>query len=387
VDKGEVHEGNAYLITPSVRIDGTLDGDLFAVAASADVKGTVKGDVGFVGRSFRLDGRVEDAARIWAADVRLDGVVDGEVIASGAKILIGPDGVVRGDARLYASEIEVQGTVDGDLVAAGGVVKLTGKVTGDASVTCDSFQVGPEAKIAGDLDYSARKKLDAASLEPVVAGEVRFDEQIEKDADVDVDRARETAEKFRVAHEDQSSSGFGTRIFAFFAALVVGLLALRTFRGATPTVVGYVGTDPLKSLGVGFLTVLSAIAAVFAAILIITIPLVLIYWLLLLIAFYLGKIPVAVWIGRWGLGKLGRPSSSDAWSFTAGLFVLYVSFALPWLGTWIWFLSSLLGLGAIVLGARDHRLARRSPSPGGEPPPPPAAPPSETPAAPDATAG
>ena len=380
VGKGEVHKGNAYLITPSVRIDGTLAGDLFAIAASADVKGKIQGDVGFVGRSFRLDGQVDDAARIWAADVRIDGLVDGELIASGAKIVIGPKGVVRGSASLYASEIIVEGTVDGDLIAAGGVVRLAGKVTGEASVTCDSFDVEKGARIEGDLDYSSRKKLDTAVLSPVVGGEVRFDEQVE----VESTRERPAHEKLRIERADGGSSGFGTRIFAFFAALVVGSLALRAFRGAAPTVIGYVGTDPLKSLGVGFLTILSAIAAVFAVILIITIPLVLIYWLLLLIAFYLGKVPVAVWIGRWGLGKLGRASSSDAWSFVAGLFVLYVVFSIPILGTWLWFLVSLLGLGALVLGARDHRLARRSPEPAARPA---ASPPPVPPPAPDAPAG
>jgi hypothetical protein len=375
VAKGDVHKGNAYLITPSVRVDGTLDGDLFALAATATISGKVLGDVGFVGRSFEFDGYADDAVRIWAADVRIDGLVDGELIASGGRVRIGPKSVIRGDARLYASEIIVEGNVERDLTAAGGVVRLLGKIGGDSSITCDLLEVGPDARVRGDLDYQARRKLDDAVLAPIVGGTVRFGEKGGKTVDVDVDfeNGRSMAEKARVVHEEKGSRGFGTKIFAFFAALVVGLLALRTFRAAAPAVTDYVGSDPLKSLGVGFLTILSGIAAVFAAILIVTIPLVLIYWLLLLIAFYLGKIPVAVWVGRFGLGRIGRASASDGWAFVAGLFGLYLIYALPVVGTWIWFLTSLLGLGAIVLGARDHRLARRTPAPAAPAAPPPVA--------------
>ncbi len=363
VGEGDVHKGNAYLMTPSVRVDGTLDGDLFALAATATISGRVLGDIGFVGRSFELKGYADDAVRIWAAEVRIDGLVDGEVIASGGRVRIGPQAVIRGNAGLYASEIIVDGNVEGDLNAAGGVVRLQGKVGGNASITCDIFEVGPDARVRGDLDYEARKKLDDAVLSPIVGGDVRFGEKGGEaiDVDAEVEKARSMADKARVVHEEKGSRGFGTKIFAFFAALIVGLLALRTFRAAAPGVTDFVGSDPLKSLGVGFLTILSGIAAVFAVILIITIPLVLIYWLLLLIAFYLGKIPVAVWVGRFGLGRIGRAPVSDGWAFVAGLLALYLIYAVPIVGTWIWFLTSLLGLGAIVLGARDYRLARRTP--------------------------
>lgn len=375
VANGEVHKGNAYLMTPSVRVDGTLDGDLFALAATATIAGKVLGDIGFVGRSFELEGYADDAVRIWAAEVRVDGLVDGELIASGGRVRIGPKAVIRGDAALYASEIIVEGTVERDLKAAGGVVRLLGKVGGDSTITCDVFEVGPDARVRGDLDYEARKEVDDAVLTPRVGGTIRYGEKggTPVDVDAEVEEARSMAEKARVAREERGSSGFGTKIFAFFAALVVGLLALRTFRGTAPAVTDYVGSDPLKSLGVGFLTILSGIAAVFAVILIVTIPLILIYWLLLLIALYLGKIPVAVWLGRLGLGRIGRGSASDGWAFVAGLFVLYLIFAIPVVGTWIWFLTSLLGLGAIVLGARDYRLARRTPAPAAPVAPPPVA--------------
>lgn len=381
VDRGQTHKGNVYVITPGVRIDGKLDGDLFAAAATARIRGETTGDVMFVGRSFELSGKVEDAVRVWAGEVKIDGTVEGEVLASGGKVVVGPKARLRGDASFYASEIVVEGEITGDLHAAGGKVVLGGKVGGDVDVQCDHFVAGPEIRIGGDFAYAARKRMIVPDLDERVAGAIDFNDRSEKPE-------AESAPPIKVQPTRSGSGGFAPKIFAFFAATLVGLLALRTFRNAAPTVAGFVSADPLKSLGVGFLTVLASIAAVFAIILIVTIPLVLIFWLLVLIAFYLGKIPVGLRVGRFALEKLGRAGVGDGWALVAGLVILYLAFSIPWIGTWVWALVSLLGMGAILLGAREYRLARRSgngavgrPAPPA-PSPPPSAPGTEGSAAP-----
>jgi len=97
---------------------------------------------------------------------------------------------------------------------------------------------------------------------------------------------------------------------------------------------------------------------VLSAILLITIPFVVIYLLGYIIAAYLAKIPVAVWLGRFILGKLNRPSGPYMALFV-GLLVLYIVFMLPILGIVAQLVAALLGLGAMTMTYLAHRQSRK----------------------------
>jgi hypothetical protein len=96
-----------------------------------------------------------------------------------------------------------------------------------------------------------------------------------------------------------------------------------------------------------------------SAILLITIPFVLIYLLAYIVAAYLAKIPVAVWLGRFILEKFHRPAGPYPTLFV-GLAVLYVVFMLPVLGVLAQCLAALLGLGAMTMTYLAHRQARKA---------------------------
>jgi hypothetical protein len=76
--------------------------------------------------------------------------VDDDATAAGGTIRIERDGVVGGRAWLAGGEIVVNGTV-GRLRAAGGRVTIEGTVRGDVSVQSRSLEIGPTARIAGEV--------------------------------------------------------------------------------------------------------------------------------------------------------------------------------------------------------------------------------------------
>ena len=127
---------------------------------------------------------------------------------------------------------------------------------------------------------------------------------------------------------------------------------------------------PLRCAGVGFVSVLVTIAVCLSAILIITILFIPIYLILYAVAWYLAKIPVALWIGRTIFAKLDKPAGPYL-ALLAGLVVLYVIFAIPILGWVAWFVVSLLGLGAMITTYMAQREARKAavamPPAGGSP--------------------
>jgi hypothetical protein len=83
-------------------------------------------------------------------------------------------------------------------------------------------------------------------------------------------------------------------------------------------------------------------------------------------------VPVAVAVGRWLLAKTGRTEASRYGAFALGIVVLYLLFAIPVLGWVLWFGCVFLGLGAMLIGIRDWRQARKqsaaAPPPAPEPP-------------------
>jgi hypothetical protein len=112
------------------------------------------------------------------------------------------------------------------------------------------------------------------------------------------------------------------------------------------------------ALGIGLGTglVLPIAAAILAVIsLLVATPLAVILWVLVAVGFYLGKLPVGLWIG----GRLLRRSGSDRprpAALLLGMGLLYLVFLVPYLGILVWFVSSFVGLGAIVLAAYRTRV-------------------------------
>ena len=339
VPQGETRKGDAYVCTNTVTIAGTLDGDLAAGASVVEVTGTVTGDIYAAGNMVTLQGKVGDSVRVWGNNLLVAGTIDGDLIAFCATATLAPGAHVTGDVLFYGGQLTVQGTVDGKLKAKGGEVTLGGKIGGDANVTCDAIAVADSARIGGDLHYTSRNQLELEG-KGIVAGDTDYKE-------------RKKEEKGKPA------LSWGTvfkKVFSALAAFVVGLVLLRVFRGPARAVVATLDSDLLRSGGVGFISgIVAPVAAVILCVLIITIPLAVILLLLFVVTVYVAKLPVAVWLGRKILQKLGRIDPSPYGSLLLGVLLLYVLFTVPCAGKILWFVCVFLGIGAMILGTREHR--------------------------------
>ena len=66
------------------------------------------------------------------------------------------------------------------------------------------------------------------------------------------------------------------------------------------------------------MSILVTIAVCLSVILLITIPFIVIYLLAYVVAAYLAKIPVAIWLGRFILGKVNRALRPATWPCSSG---------------------------------------------------------------------
>ena len=346
---GETHKGNIVRFAPSVSIDGTLDGDMYVTAQSVRISGVVTGDVFVAGADVTVTGKIEKSFRAAAANVVIDGTVEGNVLLSGGSATIGKNAHVHGSVSAYSGQFVHNGLIDESLTFAGGTAVLGGKVLDDATLTADSITIESGAHVDGDLAYSTRKQMDE-EMRAITGGDVSYDEApIREKRRKDKDDTDLRPTKF----------GVGKWIAFFTASFLFGCALLAVFKEHETKVTQALSNDTLRSFGIGFVSILVTIAVCLSAILLITIPFIVIYLLAYVVAIYLGKIPVAVWLGRFVLGKLHR-ASGPYMALFVGLVVLYVVFMLPILGWVAQFCAALLGVGAMTMTYLAHRQARRA---------------------------
>ena len=362
IRQGETHKGNVVRFAPLVSIEGTLDGDLYVTAKNVRISGVVTGDVFVAGSDVEVTGEIKKSFRAAAGNVAVDGTVDGNVLVTGGNLILGSKSHVEGSVSAYTGQLTHHGTIDGSLTFTGGTASLGGKVKDDATITADSIAIESGARIEGDVTYSTRKPMND-ELRAIAGGVVVYDEKPVQ------------AKKAKARKDGQlvpTKFGVGKWIAFFSASFLFGCALLAVFGEHESKVTAAIGTDALRCAGIGFVSILVTIAVVLSAILLITIPFVLIYLLAYIVVAYLAKIPVAIWLGRLLLDKAKRPSGPYMTLFT-GLAVIYIVFMIPVLGVLAQCLAALLGLGAMTMTYLAHRQARKtaaaapSASVGGEP--------------------
>lgn len=358
IPAGKTVRGSQTRFGNEVRIDGTLEGTLKSLAAETRVSGTVTRDLVVTGKTLYLDGTVGDDLTFFGDLVEIRGKVRGDLVLTGRKVVIGKDAVISGDATVNAQEMDIDGTFERDLDATGGILHLGADVHGDAEVNVGEFRPDAGAHIAGNLKYDAPNEI-GVDLGTIVEGSVTHDGSSEQEP-----KPRHP----RVIRIDEPS-GTGAVIGAFFGSFVGYFLFLSFFyvivRPFVPRAVSAIRTEGLQCMGVGFLGFLTPFAAILAAILIVTIPLVIVVWLIYPFALLAGTVPAFVILGQLALRPL-RPDAKPGF----GAFVL--GLALFWIAIWILFawvsvvvgiftivFGVLLGLGALILGIRDWREARK----------------------------
>jgi hypothetical protein len=115
----------------------------------------------------------------------------------------------------------------------------------------------------------------------------------------------------------------------------------------------WIGREPLRSLGLGFVVLVCLpILGVLLLVTIVGIPLALILFMLYLMLLFLGWVTAALFVGRKGL-ELVRSSQpvTTAWrigALLAAVIALWLVGQVPWIGGWITFAALVLGIGALV---------------------------------------
>lgn len=310
----------------SVRVDGARGDHLIASARTLTLRSATMRDIIAAAGEMRLSaGRVED-----------DLIVGAGVLRAGADFQIGGSLIAGG------GDLEVLSPVGGDVWASGETVRLDSAITGSVSVSAQRLILGPNARIGGNLTYSAAK----FELMPgaVIVGRRIAQPMPQKPA----------APPATVAAAIQSALA-GALIFIVGGALLTAAFATACPQIATANA-ERTGRDWLLSTGVGLLIACASPAAL----VLLTVSLVGLPLAISLFLVELAAAPLALAVTAYSLGMMLRgrarrgraPSAPGGWARLLwpllAIALLGLVGAIPLVGFTIWMLAYLSGLGGLA---------------------------------------
>jgi cytoskeletal protein CcmA (bactofilin family) len=308
-------------------------------------------------------GEVSGTLYVFCRKLELTGAVGGALIVAETSRI---EGTIRGDAYLIGDDVALTSTarVLGDVIAIGNALVIEGSVARDVYMNGDQL----------DLRGAVGRNVGSHWLEELV---LRDGASVGGDVDVllEQDGAVERAPGARIAGEVRTGEiasprehyldhyrswrFYAATLLWFTAALLFGLLVHRIspilFRNTIAS-----GSDLLRTLATGFVTlVVMPVAIIAAALTIVGIPAAVSALFLYVIALYTADLVVGAWLGS----LLAPPADGSLFafgkSFAMGLAILTGVSLVPFLGPAVSVVALLLGFGLLTARSMEALASSR----------------------------
>jgi cytoskeletal protein CcmA (bactofilin family) len=330
------------VIGDSVKIRGTVTGDLIAIARKVDIQGTIQGNVICLAQTLDNTGNIEGDVFTLGQYVQMNGLIGGNFWAGATILTLGTKGRVQNNSAIFATNLNIDGEVGRDLFAAGGYLDIGGAIGRNVKFSGERILVQTPAKIGRNLHAYLKTEKNAQIDSNVVIGGER---------------------KIELIKSENKYLTFRFYLGWFFYLAAAFLLGLLLF-GMMPKA-GQFSFSTARVLftsgSVGLLIfVAMPIAALFLAIPLFSLPIGFLFFVLWFIGLFLGPIVVANYIGRIILKREDATLSTTARTLIIGLVIVVVVVNIPYIGPVLNFLLILIGLGALAIaGCKSWALHRR----------------------------
>jgi cytoskeletal protein CcmA (bactofilin family) len=337
IAKDQVVGDEQWVLANRIETEGTFRNDIFITSGNElKLHGIYEGNIwGAASEGAIMDGRSERNVRLTGKTVKINGHVGGNVMAMADTIIVGTNAVIKGNVRLFATSIIQEGLIHGNAsITSARVVTLGGTIEGNVHLNAQDVLFSREAKIWGDLSYTANKEL--LPSEGVVEGKL---ERIQPKAEPLFSRSRLTS-----------------RALWFFAAFLAGVPFITLFPMTTAMASQLVRKSTWKCLLIGFLA--SGALPIFGIMSlssIIGIPLgtlLLASWGIML---YLSRIIMGLVLGTLILKSGGSSIGRVLTSMALGLAIIYLATIIPSIGIPVQMTVIWLGMGSLILALLEKR--------------------------------
>jgi hypothetical protein len=264
-------------------------------------------------------------------------------------IVVERDTVLREQVVALGRDLEMRGECRAGAAVLGGDARISGRIEGDLVVLGGSVRLDEGARVDGDV-YAFGGSITA--VDGSVAGR-----------SVAYPTAPSTwlllLEGPTVGLDPFSPTVLAAKLALVLAWLVVTVVLLGTGGHAMLRTAAVVRAEGTRSFFVGLVAVLAAVLTVvfFSAFLgaLVGVPMVVLVVLVALLFKIWGTVAVFVGFGQWLLERLGRRRELALTAALVGLLTLGVFKFVPFVGSWVWTVITLVGVGA-SLASKFGRL-------------------------------
>lgn len=331
-----------YVTSTSGQVEGIVEGDLTIFTGSLTITGEVTGSVTVFsfGRVTVAEGAsIGGSLRGTAGSLDIAGVVAGDVFIGAASVVVEPGGVVGRDVMAFGGALTNNGEIGRDVRGRMMRASVGGSVGGDIHIATQSLDVDASGSVGGDILYRS----------PAEA-------EIDPSAEISGTITRLPARGNFLYGVIVSLAA----VISFFGFIVAGFGALWLLRMSGSRAVGRVLTRPIRTLLVGFLTVMMLpVVVVVLAMTLVGIPLAVIGVLMGGVAFVIGPVPAVTALGNrilWNRGGLFG-------AFLVGAVVWRLAiWLIPVAGVFVYLLALVWGIGAWVTGLAAVRRGDPTPA-------------------------
>ncbi len=339
--EGERWSGNAMVTGETVRISGTVGGDLLCLARGLTVEGNVRQDLWGIAEEIDLLGQVGGDLRGMGRRIMVRGELGGDLLAGCQVLSLPKGGVIGGEVRVGCKEAELNGTIKGDVHISAQTIWLGGGIEGDAYLKAKRIILSPTVIIKGKLNYKGPTEMAIPEGAKIQGGYQWVRPEVKKGG--------------------RGMLSIFLEVALFLGLLIVGIIAVSLSQRNALLVSQTLASSPWKSLGWGLLVLICLPVAIFILLLtVIGLPLAVFVLFGYILGLYLSKIFVGVFIGGKILGIFFKKSLSPIWSLVLGLIILTLLAKVPYLGWPVRILTLIFGLGALLISRRALWLQARA---------------------------
>jgi hypothetical protein len=328
---------DAYLAGGNVSVNEDVWGDLYVVGGTVTIDSNIHQDLVVLGGKVNIQGDVFGDLRVVGGQVSIYGNIGEDLIVLGGQIDIGKSSVITGSLVAASGILTVNGKVVEDIRGSMGGLILNGVVERDVIITVeDAISISESASIKGNLQYSSF--VETVVPAGVVGGETTFTKFEKKTFDY-------------VSYEYLSQ-----KILGYLSALLLALVFVLFAPNGLVRASKMTKENLLKTLGVGLLTVvLALISAIILMVTVVGIEVGLILLFLFLVAMFVSKIFVAVWLAGYVMNLKKDVSKAKLFGVMALALLVYCSVGMiPFAGVFIKVVLFLIGVGTLYLFNLDQ---------------------------------
>jgi cytoskeletal protein CcmA (bactofilin family) len=338
--------GDHFAAGCPVEVGKPVPGDVFLAGCSIDVDGAVGGDALVAGGKVRLGAPVGQSLYAAGGQVTVNANVGRNARIAGGQVALGSRSQVAGNVVVAGGNVRIEGAVKGYVSAAGGRVLINGPVDGDVVATAGTVELGPSARIGGQLRYASGEEVRRDPAAQVQGGVQRM--QVEGGWPV----------------PDQAERSVGRRggwVWSI-GLMVIAAALVGAFPSFYARVAETLRARGLTSLLLGFIALVCIpVAALIMMFTLIGVPLALLAIALYLALLLVGYVSTGIGLGAWALAKLEADRAEAKWrrmgAAVLGVLVISLLGRLPYVGGLVVFAALLIGLGALLLQARTTAAA------------------------------